>query len=681
MLYDTPPFPPAYLRTTVICNCLTFRQPAGTSRGIYTTRKVWYVLLTSEQQPAQWGIGECAPLPNLSPDDLPDYEQILKRTCRQLETSGTLDTEVLRAYPSILFGLETALRHFQARTFALWDTPFSRGQAGIPINGLIWMGDSQTMLQQIKEKTAAGFRCLKLKIGAIDFEEEFNLIRQIRKHYPPEEMEIRADANGAFHPAEALSKLSRLAELGIHSVEQPIRPGQWQAMAELAARSPLPIALDEELIGIRTPDEKRRLLQTIRPPYIILKPTLHGGITGCTEWIEEACKLHINWWITSALESNIGLNAIAQWCATLQNPLPQGLGTGALFTANVPLPLTVRKDRLWYDRVGEKPLFLSEWLDDSPFISLQTSGSTGTPKQITVRKQQMTQSALATISYLRLRRGDKALLCLPLQYIAGKMMLVRTLVAGLDLTMTTPSAHPLANIDTPLHFAAMPPAQIYATLQIPEEKERLKQIKILLIGGSPIDPQTEQELSTFPHAVYATYGMTETLSHIALRRLNGSQASPLYTPLPSVTLTLSADNTLVINAPYISDTPVCTNDIARLLPDGRFLILGRKDNIINSGSLKIHPEEIENALSPLIPTSFAVTSIPHPQWGEALVLLISSDTPCDIPALQTRINRILPTHHRPKHIYIVKEIPLTETSKPDRPACKKIALTYSIPLL
>lgn len=325
---------------------LHFKQPAGTSRGVYTTRRVWYLHLTSDSQPGREGIGECAPLPNLSCDDLPHYEQLLSSLCQEAAQSG-IDYERLRPYPSILFGLETAFRHFERGTASLWDTPFSRGEQGIPINGLIWMGSYTQMLSQIEAKMQAGFRCIKLKIGAIHFEEELSLLKIIRRHFSAKEIELRVDANGAFSPAEALEKLQRLSELDLHSIEQPIRAGQWDSMARLSQLSPLPIALDEELIGVHSKSRKKELLETIHPQYIILKPSLHGGLRGSQEWIAAASQLGIGWWITSALESNIGLNAIAQWCATLHNPLPQGLGTGALFTDNIPMPLEVRGDELW----------------------------------------------------------------------------------------------------------------------------------------------------------------------------------------------------------------------------------------------------------------------------------------------------------------------------------------------
>lgn len=332
---------------------LHFKQPAGTSRGVYNTRKVWYIEISSMENPSIKGIGECAPLPNLSCDDVPQYEEVLQQACSRVAREGNIPTESLRNYPSILFGLETALRHYETGSLALWDTPFSRGEAGIPINGLIWMGNFEEMYRQIEAKMEAGYRCIKLKIGAIDFDAELTLLKHIRSRFSVKDIELRVDANGAFSPAEAMRKLDALSKLDLHSIEQPIRAGQWEEMARLTARTPLPIALDEELIGHNIPEIKQELLSAIRPQYIILKPSLHGGICGSNEWIAEAEKQNIGWWVTSALESNIGLNAIAQWCATLHNALPQGLGTGQLFTDNIDLPLEIRKDCLWF--CAEKP--------------------------------------------------------------------------------------------------------------------------------------------------------------------------------------------------------------------------------------------------------------------------------------------------------------------------------------
>lgn len=327
---------------------LHFKQPAGTSRGVYTERRLWLVTMTDGDR---CGVGECAPLPKLSCDDLPDYGRLLRKVCRQVEESGRIDTEALRPYPSMLFGLETAWRHLH-RGDRLFDTPFARGEAGIRINGLVWMGTYKEMYARIRAKLEAGFHCIKLKIGAIDFDEELSLIRFIRGEFPKEQVELRVDANGAFRPEEAPERLRLLARYGLHSIEQPIRAGQWEAMAALCRQTPLPIALDEELIGVNAPQEKARLLDTIQPQYIILKPSLHGGMAGCREWIAMAAERGIGSWLTSALESNIGLNAIAQFCSDVygSTEMPQGLGTGQLFTDNIPMPLEIRGERLWICR-------------------------------------------------------------------------------------------------------------------------------------------------------------------------------------------------------------------------------------------------------------------------------------------------------------------------------------------
>lgn len=347
-------------QTRIIKKQLHFKQPAGTSRGVYTTRNVWYILLTDSQS-HHYGVGECAPLPALSCDDIPDYDQALATACRDFEKTGVIDREALLPYPSILFGLETAMLHLQARSLQFWHTPFSKGKEGIPINGLIWMGNFDEMYRRIEEKMQKGFRCIKLKIGAIDFEKELELLSHIRRYFSPEQIELRVDANGAFSPADASEKLHRLSEYHLHSIEQPIRARQWEKMAELCASSPIPIALDEELIGVHQEEEKIALLETIRPQYIILKPSLHGGISGSEQWIELAAERGIGSWVTSALESNVGLNAIAQWCATLQPALPQGLGTGLLFTDNIEYPLHIEGDCLWFHPEEAEPDLLN-WL-------------------------------------------------------------------------------------------------------------------------------------------------------------------------------------------------------------------------------------------------------------------------------------------------------------------------------
>lgn len=334
------------LTTHIEERTLHFRQPAGTSRGVYTTRRLWLVSVSDGQRQ---GVGECAPLPQLSCDDLPNYADVLRRHCQQLEQTGRLDSDALRDYPSMLFGLETALLRMEHGE-QLFDTPFSRGEEGIPINGLVWMGNYEEMMNRIEEKLAAGFHCVKLKIGALRFDDELALVKHIRGRYSHHDVQLRVDANGAFRYDEALYRLELLAQYAIHSIEQPIRAGQWSFMAELCRNSPLPIALDEELIGINDPDQKRQMLNIIRPAYLVLKPSLHGGMAGVREWVDTARDMRIGTWITSALESNIGLDAIAQLAADVYGPdirMAQGLGTGQLFTDNIPMPLSIKGEKLW----------------------------------------------------------------------------------------------------------------------------------------------------------------------------------------------------------------------------------------------------------------------------------------------------------------------------------------------
>lgn len=361
---------------------LHFKQPAGTSRGVYTTRHSYYLTLTSDELPGVEGVGECATLPDLSCDAKPEYEMTLRQVCQMVEQMGRIPYDMIRAYPSITFGLETAFASFfdAAKKFLeivpaegasssemlkqkgvsvpagmenlteLFDSPFGRGEEGITINGLVWMGTYEEMLARLEEKLQAGFHCVKLKIGAIDFFKELDLIKRIRDVYTKEQVELRVDANGGFLPENAMSQLEALAKYDIHSIEQPIKQHQWPKMAQLCRETPLPIALDEELIGVNVRSMKQALLDTVRPQYIILKPSLHGGIYGCNEWIELANQRGIGSWITSALESNIGLNAIAHYAVKVYGSnvkMPQGLGTGQLFTDNIPMPLEIRGDQLF----------------------------------------------------------------------------------------------------------------------------------------------------------------------------------------------------------------------------------------------------------------------------------------------------------------------------------------------
>ena len=340
-------------KITITSKLLHFLQPAGTSRGVYNTRLSFYLKLTSDEQPNVVGVGECATLPDLSCDAIPpnEYERKLRTFCDEYERTGVIDYEAMRAYPSMLFGLETAVAQFNAKgSLNFFDTPFGRGEEGIPINGLVWMGTFEEMFKRLEAKLKAGFRCIKIKIGAIDFDRELQLIRLIRSTFSRKDVELRVDANGGFTPEEALSRMEALVQYDIHSIEQPIKQHQWTEMARLCAATPLPIGLDEELIGVNERQKKIELLDTIRPQYIVLKPSLHGGMAETKEWIQIARERNIGSWITSALESNVGLNAIAQLTASIYGTNihhAQGLGTGQLFADNIEMPLKVVGDKLW----------------------------------------------------------------------------------------------------------------------------------------------------------------------------------------------------------------------------------------------------------------------------------------------------------------------------------------------
>lgn len=322
-----------------------FKNPSGTSRGILKEKHSWFIELWDEINPEIIGIGECSVIEGLSPDfkDAVSYENKIHTILQTLNTSQfSIESNTLKENPSIKFGIETALLDLKnGGKGIIFQNEFTSGTKKLAINGLIWMGEESTMLEQINQKLEDGFTTIKIKIGAIDLEKELKLLRYIRSNYSAKEITLRVDANGAFTPHQAITVLENLAELEIHSIEQPIKPGQWNEMKELCTNTPTPIALDEELIGINDRTEKIKLLDTINPQFIILKPSLHGGISGSREWIRLVEERNIPWWTTSALESNVGLNAICQFAAEFNNELPQGLGTGSLYTENIESDLIV----------------------------------------------------------------------------------------------------------------------------------------------------------------------------------------------------------------------------------------------------------------------------------------------------------------------------------------------------
>ncbi len=335
------------MQATYRRHLLEFKRPSGTSRGVLTTKETWFIIITSE---GKKGIGECGLLRSLSIDDRPDYENKLSWVCENISLGADALWDQLLEFPSLQFGVEMAFRSLEASTpFLLHPSDFTNGKASIPINGLVWMGEKSFMKEQILEKIKNGFKCIKLKIGAIGFGAELDLLKFIRSEFTSDEIEIRVDANGAFAIEDALAKLQRLSQFNIHSIEQPIKQGQFSDMAKLCQTTPIPIALDEELIGVTGVTNKKKLLQTIKPQYVIFKPSLIGGYKGTEEWLRLADEMKIGWWVTSALESNVGLNAISQWTYTKNSKLPQGLGTGSLYTNNFESPLEVKSGTIMYN--------------------------------------------------------------------------------------------------------------------------------------------------------------------------------------------------------------------------------------------------------------------------------------------------------------------------------------------
>jgi O-succinylbenzoate synthase len=324
-----------------------FKQASGTSRGILTEKETWFIILEKD---GKKGIGECGILRGLSADDRPDYEEKIQWACENILLGEQKLWEELIEFPSIQFGIEMAFLSLKSENpFVLFPSDFTNNTKSISINGLIWMGDKESMKAQIEDKIGQGFSCIKLKIGAIDFDKEMDLLRFIRSNFDEKTIEIRVDANGAFNENDALHKINQITGFKLHSIEQPIKKNHTDTMSVLCKNSQIPIALDEELIGVFSKEEKENLLHKTGPKFIVLKPSFIGGFRGTSEWISIAEKLNIGWWITSALESNIGLNAISQFTFLQNNLMPQGLGTGSLFTNNFDCPLVVSEGQLWYD--------------------------------------------------------------------------------------------------------------------------------------------------------------------------------------------------------------------------------------------------------------------------------------------------------------------------------------------
>lgn len=683
---------------------LEFTKPVRTSRGGISRKHGYLLSVSNVQNPGVTGTGECSTLEGLSYDDKAEYEEVLASLCRNINQPIKKLMEQYREWPSICFGLETAMLDLKnGGTGLLFYTPFTKGREPIPINGLVWMGDYDFMLSQIDEKIAAGFKVIKLKIGAIDFESELNLLRHIRSRKDSSEITIRLDANGAFSCGEVVDKLYALAEFNIHSIEQPVKAGTIGLMKDICEMSPIPVALDEELIGHHSHQERSHLIQAIKPAYIILKPSLLGGFSACNDWIKVCNENEVGYWITSALESNVGLNAIAQYTSSIDTKgMPQGLGTGSLFRNNFPSQMEIVNGELWCRRKehltqehltpnhspqgegnstllslrrggqgGEVLHFLDKWHNNSPFIEVKTSGSTGLPKVIKHSKEAMRKSAAMTCDFLGLKPGMTALICLSTQNIAGMMMVVRAIERELKVIEAdglnagvkaggNAASHPLRDVPpgTVIDFCAMVPAQVYNSLKVPEEKAKLELIRNLIVGGAPVSYGLQQMIRELPGNVYSTFGMTETMSHIALRKLNGDDASEDYTLLEGITVTTGEAGNLIINAPYLSDEPIITNDLAEITGSRTFKWLGRLDHVINSGGFKIIPENVEDRISAIMAEClgnagnssegeestqrYFITSLPDEKLGEIPVMVIELPDANATGADATKPNKTMP---------------------------------------
>lgn len=685
-------------------------------------KATWFLHIWDEKRPEIIGIGECSLLKGLSVDDRPGYENQLKWLCNHINDDPQNIDTTLEDWPSIRFGFEMALADLRVGgTRILFPSAFTRGEKAIPINGLVWMGDKDFMLRQIEEKLDQGFTVIKLKVGAIDFDSECALLAHIRKNFDQSKISIRLDANGAFTSEDVFQKLEKLSQYQVHSIEQPIAAGQPKLMSEVCRKSPVPVALDEELIGVHSMESKRLLIETISPQFIILKPSLLGGFAACNDWISLAAGMNTGWWVTSALESDIGLNAIAQWTATLGNNLPQGLGTGSLYTNNIPSPLKVENGLLHYrpeqnwdlantglpenkSSVWKLPLtingetlkgdewlkqfeiwkieksteswlfdlcdFLKQWFSDNECVSVQTSGSTGKPKEIQIKKAAMIESAKATGEYLDLKNHPDALLCLSARFIAGMMMVVRAMVYGQNLIAVKPDGNPLLSLSgqhVP-SFAAMVPAQVFNSMGDPVARELLLKFRTLIIGGGEIQPLLDEKLQQLPGAVYATYGMTETITHVALRRVNGNSRQDFFEALPGIQFSIDKRDCLIINAPVRNKQPFVTNDLVELISKNRFRWLGRIDNVINRGGEKIISETVEKKLAPYIQNRFFIAGMPDVKFGQVPALFIESEKPekSELTRIEELLKQATLRNERPVKIYFVSQFEETENGKVNR---------------
>jgi non-canonical purine NTP pyrophosphatase (RdgB/HAM1 family)/o-succinylbenzoate synthase len=655
------------LKLEVISRPLIFKKPAKTSRNVLVEKPCYFLKATDAS--GKTALGECSLIPGLS---LESEEDALSELNRIANGSTLSLNEVPQHLPAVRFAVETLLMELHN---SMPFTKFTKAIEGLEINGLVWMGDMESMLKQVDDLKARGFKTIKLKVGAFDFEKELELLREIRRRCPAEEYCLRVDANGAFKE-DALEKLAALEEFQLHSIEQPIPAGNTLKMKELCSRSPVPIALDEELIGVRTEAEKAELLDQTKPAYLVIKPSLIGGLAEAKQWIELAESRSIGWWITSALESNVGLKAIADFTSWMmersgsKDPIVSGLGTGSLYTNNMPSNMGIVDGALWTDVVGEIEIegrswtldaegasafaeddtraswtdgiaeFLEYWfLEDGPMLS-NTSGSTGEPQSIEHSRTAVINSATETLEYFDLKTQDRVILALPINFVAGKMMLVRAIVGRLRIEAVEPGLNEVWVKYA--KFAALTPHQCSIILS---KHSTFPPTSKLLLGGSPVGIYLLDKLPE-DIDVFEGYGMTETLTHVALRKISGSNLELPFEALEGITFESTPEGTLIINAPSRSVHSLVSDDQVELHSTTSFTWLGRHSDIINSGGIKFNPAHLEERLHTVISHDLAIYGLADPDLGQTIALRINSPD----ENFDAAIKSVLSGKEIPRHI-------------------------------
>ncbi len=650
---------------------LNFKQIIGTSRGTMQNHNIWFIFITYNNIT---GIGECAPLPNLSLDNLAEIESKLDFVCNNISkyfnSPNSLKND-FENYPAIRFAVELAFLDLKNKGCGQYfKTNLQQNVENtdeIDINGLIWMGESDFIKSQIDNKLTENWKCIKIKIGNLDFTKELEFLKQIREQLPKEKLTIRLDANGAFDKTNVFEKLNMLSKYDIHSIEQPVMAGQFELMSDICKNSPIPIALDEELIKITSNKKRQEMLDFIKPQYIILKPSLVGGFLECESWINLAKQRNINYWLTSALESNIALKSIAQWVVYKNIKGFQGLGTGKLYTNNIPCVSFINSSNklvISNDKTAHNlHKFNINWLNSNKDIELKTSGSTGKPKTINALKQDLINSSLLSAKIFKLQKNNTALLCLPIDYIAGKMMVVRSFIIGLDLKIIKPCSNPMQNITESFDFVAMTPMQA-ENLSI----KTISKIKILIIGGAKISFKLENFLNKINKTteIYETYGMTETYTHIAIRKIESGQKNnptqKIFKALDGITFKIDKRGCLIVNNKHLSVKKTITNDLVEIYNEKSFKLLGRVDNIINSGGIKIIPEQIEEKIKLINNLNFRIqiSSEKDNILGEKIILIVENQKKITLKELNfTNLNN----YEIPKKIINVNEFKETKSGK------------------